>query len=64
MTHELSLDDILFAPIVAYALVALAIMVPVRWAMWRVGVQRWVWHPALFEFCVYLIILSLLVIHV
>lgn len=63
MIHELDLEGILFAPFVAYALLALAIMIPVRRIMWRVGVQRWVWHPALFEFAVYLCILSLLVIH-
>ena len=63
MIHEIDVEGIFFAPFVAYALIALAIMIPVRWTMWRVGVQRWVWHPALFELCVYLCILSLLVIH-
>jgi protein AaeX len=62
MIVELDLFGVLIAPIVAYALIALALLLALRWVLARLGFFRLVWHPALFEVSLYLIILSLLVL--
>jgi hypothetical protein len=38
------------------------LMLPVRWAAVRTGLLRQVWHPALFEFAIYMILLSSIVL--
>jgi len=62
MIEELDFFGILIAPIVAYAMFAIPIFFILRWALSRLGVWRFVWHPALFEVSLYLIVLSLLVL--
>ncbi len=50
------------APIVPMMLLAWIAMVPLRWAVHRAGVYRHVWHPALFSFSLYLIVLAAIVL--
>lgn len=56
MFTEAQLDGILFAPIVLYCLLGAVVFVPVRFLLGRLQVFSAVWHPALFELSLYLII--------
>jgi hypothetical protein len=62
MIAELDIFGVLVAPIVAYALLAIPVLLVLRWVLSRLGFFRLVWHPALFEVSLYLIILSLFVL--
>ena len=59
---ELDLFGIYVAPIVPMMLLAWLAMAPLRWAATRMGLLRYVWHPALFGFSVYLIVLAAIVL--
>ena len=50
------------APIVPLMLLALVATLALRWAAVAAGLFRWIWHPALFEFSVYLIVLAAVVL--
>jgi hypothetical protein len=39
---------------------ALLIFLPVHHVFDRYTIQRWVWHRPLFDFCIFIIILSLI----
>ena len=62
MIAELDIFGVLVAPIVAYALLAIPPLLVLRWALARLGFFRFIWHPALFEVSLYLIILSVFVL--
>lgn len=62
MIAELDIFGVLVAPIVAYALLAIPVMLVLRWVLARLGFFSLIWHPALFEVSLYLIILSLFVL--
>jgi len=62
MIAELDIFGVLVAPIVAYVLLAIPVLLLLRWVLARLGFFRLVWHPALFEVSLYLIILSLFVL--
>jgi hypothetical protein len=53
---EAQLAGILFAPIVLYCIVGAVIFLPLRFVLGRLRVFGAVWHPALFEVALYLII--------
>ncbi len=59
---ELDLFGVYMAPIVPMMLLAWIAMVPLRWALHRSGIYRHVWHPALFGFSLYLIVLAAIVL--
>ncbi len=61
MLTELHLGGVLFAPIVAYALLAVPITLLLRALIWASGLARWTWHLPLLEFALYICVLSLLV---
>jgi hypothetical protein len=56
MFTEAQLAGILFAPVVLYCLLAAVIFVPLRFLLGRLRIFSAVWHPALFELALYLII--------
>ncbi len=56
MFTEARLDGILFAPIVLYCVLGAIVFVPLRLVLGRLGVFSAVWHPALFELALYLIV--------
>jgi hypothetical protein len=62
MIAELDIFGVLVAPIVVYALLAIPVVVLLRWVLARLGFFSLIWHPALFEVSLYLIILSLFVL--
>jgi hypothetical protein len=59
---EIDLFGVYIAPIVPMMLAAWVVMAPLRWMANRTGLLRHVWHPALFSFSVYVIILAVIVV--
>jgi hypothetical protein len=63
MTYtEINLFGIYVAPIAPMLVVAWVLLIPVRRLADRFGLLRYVWHPALFLFAVYLILLTAVVL--
>ncbi|MGI4764939.1 MAG: DUF1656 domain-containing protein [Janthinobacterium lividum] len=61
---EIDIFGVYVAPIVPLMLLALVATLGLRRVAVAVGLFRWIWHPALFEFSVYLILLTALVLTV
>ena len=61
---EIDVFGVYVAPIVPLMLLALAATLALRWVAVAAGLFRWIWHPALFEFSVYLIVLTAMVLTV
>lgn len=59
---ETNVFGVYVAPIVPMMIVALIITLALRWLALALGLFRWIWHPALFEFSVYLIVLTAVVV--
>jgi hypothetical protein len=59
---ELDLFGVYVAPISAMLVAAWAVTVALRRFAARFGLLRYVWHPALFVFAIYLITLSSMVL--
>ena len=59
---EVNLFGVYVAPISLMIAAAWLLLIPIRWAAVRAGVLRYVWHPALFEFAIYMIVLSSIVL--
>ena len=60
MLKEIDIDGIFFAPFAGYLLLALVIFVPLRLLFDRWAIQRLVWHRQLFDFSVFVVILSVI----
>jgi hypothetical protein len=59
---ELNLFGVYIAPISVMMVAAWMVTITLRWSAARFGLLRYVWHPALFVFSVYLIVLSSMVL--
>jgi hypothetical protein len=59
---EINLFGVYVAPISMMLIAAWLILIPLRRAAHRFGLWRFVWHPALFEFAIYMIVLSSIVL--
>lgn len=59
---EIDLFGVYVAPISAILVVAWVVTIALRRAVARSGLLRHVWHPALFVFSVYVIVLSSIVL--
>ena len=59
---EIDLLGVYVAPISVLMIAAWLVTVALRRVASRFGVLRHVWHPALFEFAVYMIVLSSMVL--
>jgi hypothetical protein len=59
---DINLFGIYVAPIVPMLLGAWVVLVPLRWAADRAGLLRHAWHPALFVFSVYVMLVSAIVL--
>jgi protein AaeX len=55
---EINVFGVLVSPMVLLIVVASSITVVLRWAAVELGWVRAIWHPALFEFSVFLIVLT------
>jgi protein AaeX len=61
---EINLFGVYVAPISLIMVAAWLIMIGLRWIAARFGLLRYVWHPALFVFAVYMILLSSIVLFI
>ena len=61
---EINIFGVYVAPISVMLVVAWVITIALRRAVARFGLLRHVWHPALFVFSVYMIVLSSIVLAV
>jgi hypothetical protein len=59
---EVNLFGVYVAPISLLAAAAWVVTLGLRWIAVRYGLLRHVWHPALFVFAVYMIVLSSMVL--
>ena len=59
---EVNILGVYIAPISVMIVAAWLLMIPIRWATTRAGLLRHVWHPALFGFAIYMIVLSAIVL--
>jgi protein AaeX len=59
---EINLFGVYIAPIAPMFVAAWVLLIPVRHLADRFGLLRYVWHPALFLFAVYLVLLSAVVL--
>jgi len=59
---ELNLLGVYIAPIVPMMVAAWVLLIPVRRLADHFGLLRYVWHPAVFVFAVYMFLLSAIVL--
>jgi hypothetical protein len=59
---DVNLFGVYVAPISVMMVVAWVILIPLRRAANHFGLLRYVWHPALFVFAVYMMLLSSIVL--
>jgi hypothetical protein len=59
MIGELNIDGVFVAPLAVWAVVALGVNLVLRQLLIRVGLYRMVWHPALFDTALFVILWAL-----
>ena len=59
---EINLFAVYVAPIAVLMVAAWVVTIGLRWFVARFGLLRYVWHPSLFVFAVYMIVLSSIVL--
>ncbi len=59
---ELNIFGVYVAPISVMMLVAWVATLLLRWLLMLTGLLRHVWHPSLFAFALFLVVLSLMVL--
>ena len=59
---EINLFAVYVAPIAVLMVAAWVVTIGLRWFVARFGLLRYVWHPSLFVFAVYMIVLSSMVL--
>jgi protein AaeX len=59
---EINLFGVYVAPMSLMMVAAWLVTIGLRWSAARFGLLRYVWHPALFVFAVYMIVLSSIVL--
>ncbi len=60
MTHEIDIYGLFVSPLLALRIAALLVAFLIRRALDRLGFYRWVWHRALFDTALYVIVLGCL----
>jgi hypothetical protein len=58
MIGEIDLHGVLDAPLLAWIVVAYAVSVPIRWALGLCGFYRLVWHRALFDAALFVVLVG------
>ncbi len=59
MIGELNIDGVFVAPLAVWAVVALGVNLMLRQVLIRVGLYRVVWHPALFDTALFVLLWAL-----
>jgi hypothetical protein len=49
MIEELDIGGVFFTPLLGSLVIALVLWIAARAAFSRLGLYRWIWHPALFD---------------
>jgi protein-S-isoprenylcysteine O-methyltransferase Ste14 len=62
MIGELNIDGVFVAPLAVWAVVALGVNLMLRQVLIRVGLYRVVWHPALFDTALFVILWALVAV--
>ncbi|WP_428031689.1 DUF1656 domain-containing protein [Ancylobacter sp.] len=62
MYSEINIFGVYVAPFAVMMLAAWVVTIPLSLVANHYGVSRKVWHPGLFNVCIYIIILSLIVL--
>ncbi len=62
MFSDINILGVYVAPFAVMMLLAWVAMMPLNLMGERIGLSRRVWHPGLFSLCLYLILLSLIVL--
>ena len=62
MYEELNVHGVYFAPFVAMLFTAWVLTHPLNAFSNRYAISTYVWHPGLFNFCVYIVILACVVV--
>lgn len=58
MIAEIDLYGIYLPALLVWAAIALPLTALLRRALLALGAYRWIWHPALFDFALYLLLLG------
>jgi len=61
MIGELDIDGVFLSSVLVSAVIALAISFPLRRLLAKVGAYRFVWHPALFDTALFVILWAVVV---
>jgi hypothetical protein len=59
MIGELNIDGVFIAPLAVWSLVAFGVKLVLRQVLMRLGLYRMVWHPALFDTALFVILWAL-----
>ena len=59
---EIDVFGVLISPLMPLMTLAFVITMMLRWIAVEFGWIRWIWHPALFEFSLFLIVLTITVL--
>ncbi|MFT0860049.1 DUF1656 domain-containing protein [Ancylobacter sp. G4_0304] len=62
MYTEINIFGVYVAPFAVMMLAAWLVTMPLSLVVDRLGISRRVWHPGLFNLCLYVIVLSLIVL--
>jgi len=58
MIAEINIDGMYFPTLLLLALAAFLLTKIVVFVLARLGLYRWVWHPALFDFSLFIVVLT------
>ena len=61
MTYELDLFGVLVPSLVLWSVLAFVLARIISKLIGRVGLYRWIWHPALFDFSLFVCLIASLV---
>lgn len=64
MLSEANIAGVYVAPFMIYVAASVPVFLLLRTILARIGVMRWIWHSALFEFALSLSIVALLIMFV
>jgi hypothetical protein len=58
MIGEIDIGGVFAPTLLVWTALALIVSLPLRWAMSRLGLYRFVWHRGLFDLCLLVILLG------
>ncbi|TWI55695.1 uncharacterized protein DUF1656 [Pseudomonas duriflava] len=58
--HEWSIGGVYLSPLFIYAVVALLLTGLIRFGMYTLHAERWIWHEALFGCAIFVVLLTVI----